>query len=336
MKEKTSSISIVMCTYNGARFVAQQLDSLLAQTRNADEIIVQDDGSTDGTQSILEAYAACHPEIHVYTNEAGRGVNANFFSAMQRATGDYLAISDQDDIWEPDKLKLQLAAIGNKLLCAGCSVPFATDDTEVRIDTRLPNYDLLRLLYIGGFSGHTMFFHRRLLELTPSLDQISPLRYYDVILSIVAAAHQSIVYLPQPLVHHRRHTDAASFARPTDNRLTIGNIARNAFHTLCLYRELRPEMRRRLKVHLAFLEAIRNDSHSSTQSVVAEAIQMLRLQTDGGIWNFMRLQAFCMKHCRQLFYAQQPRATFLLRLRGAYFPIACSEYFRYLSHKHKH
>lgn len=318
-------VSVVMCTYNGARFLREQLDSLLAQTRKADEIIVQDDGSTDDTWEILTTYAAAHPEIRLYRNEGERGVNHNFFSAMRRAGGDFIAISDQDDIWEPDKLERQLHAIGHRLLCAGLSRPFSSEGAAVRVDTRIPNYDLLRLLYIGGFSGHTILFRRRLLELMPRLDVISPLRYYDVILAMVAAAYESIAYIPQPLVNHRRYADAATYARPADNRLTPGNVWSNVVRTWRLYRELRPEMRRRLQGHYLFLSGLHSEAPA-----LQDTLRMLSLQTGGGVLCFLRLQWFCVRHADRLFYTRLPR-TWLTRLRAAYFPISCSEYFRYLT-----
>ena len=86
-------ISVVLCTYNGARYLAEQLDSIFAQTRKADEVLVQDDGSTDATWDILTRYAALHPEMRLLRNEGPHGVNANFYSAMRRATGDLLVIS---------------------------------------------------------------------------------------------------------------------------------------------------------------------------------------------------------------------------------------------------
>ena len=101
MSEKLEGlkISVVMCTYNGANYLCEQLDSLLAQTYPVHEIIVQDDGSQDNTWTIIEKYATRYPQIKPFHNESGlHGINGNFFSAMNRATGDYIAISDQDDI----------------------------------------------------------------------------------------------------------------------------------------------------------------------------------------------------------------------------------------------
>lgn len=122
-------VSVVVCTYNGERYVREQIDSIIAQTYPIHEIILQDDGSTDGTFDILCDYANRYANVTVWHNEAGKGVSRNFFSAMARATGDYIALSDQDDVWEKDKIEIQMEALlhdgKDKLLCFGRSVPFS-------------------------------------------------------------------------------------------------------------------------------------------------------------------------------------------------------------------
>ena len=150
-------ISVVVCTYNGERYLKEQLESILQQSYPVEEIIVQDDGSTDDTMQLLRDYAQRYPQIKVYNNDSGQhGINANFFSAMQRAKGDYIAISDQDDIWEPDKLRLQAEAIGDKLLCSGFSVPFSSDGFPVQVDMRRPCLHSLRNCYLSEMAAHTM------------------------------------------------------------------------------------------------------------------------------------------------------------------------------------
>lgn len=322
-------ISIVLCTYNGERFLAEQLDSLLKQTHPADEIIIQDDGSNDGTMQIATHYAHICPAIHLCSNPCERGVNNNFFSAIQRATGDYIAICDQDDIWVPNKLERQLETIGECLLCASRSHPFTTTGAPIWEDLRTPNYDLLRLLFVSGISGHTMLLSRKLLYKLPSLETISGLRYYDVILAMVAASYHSIVYIDEPLVHHRRYIEAASFYKPNDYKMNIQNILRNFWRTWRLYQELHPVMRTRLEGHLHFLRQI-----DSQEQALADAIHLLELMTNTSWWSIFRQQWFCIKHCDKLFYTPMPK-NFLTRLRGAYFPISCSEYFRYLSKKQR-
>lgn len=112
---KRASISIALCTYNGARFLEAQLDSYLTQTRLPDELIVCDDGSTDETLAILARFEkrASFP-VRIVRNEATLRPTKNFEKAIGLCTGELIATSDQDDVWLPDKLALGQAALAQE------------------------------------------------------------------------------------------------------------------------------------------------------------------------------------------------------------------------------
>lgn len=98
-------ISIAMATYNGAKFLREQLDSFSAQTRLPDELVVCDDGSKDATLAILDAFAATAPfAVRVIRNPENLGFKRNFEKAIALCQGDIIFISDQDDVWLADKL----------------------------------------------------------------------------------------------------------------------------------------------------------------------------------------------------------------------------------------
>lgn len=106
-------LSIVMCTYNGARYLQAQLDSLLTQTRPPDEIVISDDASTDASVAMLDAFALRAGdrgiEVRVSRHPSNMGFVDNFSSALRKATGDVVFLCDQDDIWRADKLALMEA-----------------------------------------------------------------------------------------------------------------------------------------------------------------------------------------------------------------------------------
>lgn len=322
-KNNGKSISVVMCTYNGERFIREQLDSILQQTVPADEIIIQDDCSTDHTYDILLEYAQKYPAIKIHQNPQNLGINTNFFSAISKAKGDFIAISDQDDIWNKYKLELQIKSIGKHLLCGGRSTPFSNGRSEVRIDMRTPNFDLLRWLFIGSISGHTMMFSRDLLKKMPEVSCIAPYRLYDAILGMTAASFNSIVYLEEELVKHRRHINAASYNKPTDNRMSFRNICRNIIRTWKFHQALKPEISRRLMGTHRFLQEI-----DSKEEVRKDALRMIELYTGKSFFDWLSLEIFCIKHYKQLFYSQVSGITGILR--AMYFPVSLSEYYRYL------
>jgi rhamnosyltransferase len=105
MNQRPESISVAMATYNGERFIREQLDSIAAQTRRPDEIVVTDDGSTDRTLEIVRRFARSAPfPVRVYCNERNLGYTQNFLKAARLCTGRWIAYCDQDDVWLPEKL----------------------------------------------------------------------------------------------------------------------------------------------------------------------------------------------------------------------------------------
>jgi glycosyltransferase involved in cell wall biosynthesis len=99
-------ISVAMCTYNGAQFVAEQLASIAAQTRLPDELVVCDDGSTDATVESVREFARTAPfVVRIFENEKNLGSTKNFERAIELCEGDFIAVADQDDIWLPEKLR---------------------------------------------------------------------------------------------------------------------------------------------------------------------------------------------------------------------------------------
>ena len=127
---KTSTISIAMCTYNGDRFLKQQTESFLNQSRLPDHVVICDDGSTDATRATLKEFARRSPfPVELRFNTTRLGVTRNFEQALSACTGDYIALCDQDD-WHPAKLQ-RLAA----MLDANPDAGFACSDAEL-IDKR--------------------------------------------------------------------------------------------------------------------------------------------------------------------------------------------------------
>lgn len=98
-------ISVAICTYNGAKFLPAQLESIASQSRRPDEIVICDDGSTDETESVIRQYASA-PVVVFFSNEQNLGSLKNFEQAVNLCSGDVIALSDQDDVWRKDKLEL--------------------------------------------------------------------------------------------------------------------------------------------------------------------------------------------------------------------------------------
>lgn len=142
----TPSLSIVLATYNGSRFLREQLDSVYSQTLQANEVLAVDDCSTDGTVAILEEYHQRYGLKYV-VNEHNLRVNANFERGVRMATGDYISLCDQDDVWFKEKseilynklfeLEREEIANGNVDGNGKCTTPIITSGRNIVVNSKL-------------------------------------------------------------------------------------------------------------------------------------------------------------------------------------------------------
>lgn len=203
------TVSVVMCTYNGEKYLREQLDSLIHQTLQPTEVILQDDGSSDHTIEIAHSY--CDKlNLKIYRNETNLGFSKNFESAISKATGDLIALCDQDDIWEKNKLELLANALGKASLIYSDSLLVDSNNASLNLlfSNRLkrhfgPSNTALNFLFSNVVAGHAMLFQKELVEdIIPFPNEI----YFDTWIAATAASKEGIVYLPIPLVRYRQHS----------------------------------------------------------------------------------------------------------------------------------
>jgi glycosyltransferase involved in cell wall biosynthesis len=212
-------VSIVVCTYNGARFVGEQLESILQQTYPNIEVIVGDDASTDETWEIIEAFKNKDQRITAYRNETNMGYNLNFSKACGSATGAYIAISDQDDIWEPSKIEMLLSKLEENpahMLVHGISARFEEMGKPHLGSLKKVNYiegnDMRKFFLLNIISGHSMLLRAELLNRAQPFPQKI---YYDWWLVAHACAAGDIVAVQKILTWHRMHdSNATGAAKP--------------------------------------------------------------------------------------------------------------------------
>lgn len=227
MPDSRPLISVALSVYNGARYLPQQLDSILAQRDVELEIVAVDDGSRDDSLAVLQTFAARDPRISVHPNPENLGLTRSFERAMSLCRGEFIAPSDQDDVWQPDKLARLLSAIGEHALVYGDSayMDAAGQPTGRRVSddlTMLHGTNPMQFVFANSASGHAMLLRRSLFERCRPLP---PAIYYDWSLAMFAAASGGIGYLDETLVQFRRHVQAysavgkAATARPADANL---------------------------------------------------------------------------------------------------------------------
>ncbi|HWZ04337.1 MAG TPA: glycosyltransferase [Mucilaginibacter sp.] len=200
-------VSIALCTYNGDRFLKQQLDTIVNQTYKNIEIIVVDDCSTDKTFEIIQDYASRFPQFKVYQNYQNLGFAGNFEHAMTLCQGELIALCDQDDIWDIQKIELQVTAIKDNVLIYHDSEFIHEDGSSMnkKMSDLMNLYkgnDPLPFLFFNCVSGHSILMKKVLLE------QALPLKkgyFHDWWLAYVATNAGEIDFIPRCLVQYRQH-----------------------------------------------------------------------------------------------------------------------------------
>lgn len=203
-------ISIAICTYNGEKYLREQLDTIVKQDYPHLEIIVVDDGSKDHTVAILKEYEVAYPFFKVYQNEQNLGYIKNFEKAISLCTGDLIALADQDDIWEMDKISLMVDEIKDHLLLYHNS-EFITEE-GLSMDRQMTD---IRNFYAGSdsrvfllencVSGHAMLFKKDLLNYFSAFDTNS---FHDWWIVYIATCNGTVGFMNDCLVKYRQHNNA--------------------------------------------------------------------------------------------------------------------------------
>ncbi len=213
-------ISVALCAYNGSCYLREQLDSIAAQTRLPDELVICDDHSCDETPKILEAFAARAPfPVRVYVNERNLGSTANFGRAIELCTGDVIALSDQDDMWQEQKLARFEAEFRSR---PGLGLIFSdaelVDENGLPLGHRLWQHTLTRrrrrsidagkafevLARGNSVTGATMAFLSSLRQLVLPIPESSYI-IHDGWIALIGSAVAELRALDEPLIQYRQH-----------------------------------------------------------------------------------------------------------------------------------
>lgn len=220
-------VSVVMCTYNGEKYLREQIESILNQTCPVYELIIQDDRSTDRTVEIVREYQQKDSRVKLFVNEQSLGFNYNFSTAFTRATGEYIASTDQDDIWRTDKIEVLMKHVEGYSLLFHNSQLFTTDITHSLGMKNASNvlYNPLFLLMKPYVPGHECFFSRtilpRFMEAVEKEHRIS----YDSLLMLAAVTCGPIRFINEALVYWRRHPQATSYLSSSHYSLLKGLVS---------------------------------------------------------------------------------------------------------------
>jgi glycosyltransferase involved in cell wall biosynthesis len=227
--------SIALATYQGARYLSQQLESFLNQVRPPDELCVSDDGSTDETLDVVRTFSSTAPfPVKLVVNPKRGGVNKNFENAVMHCTGDVILFSDQDDVWLPSHIERLVFPMERdaRIMAVASDSQFVDETLKISGGTqaqsdrfsnslltatmRLPRNQIELVLRQNLHSGHGMAFRRSLL---PLLVPFTATFMFDEWVLVLAATAGFITYVPEALTLHRQHRNQTMGARNKDLQL---------------------------------------------------------------------------------------------------------------------
>jgi glycosyltransferase involved in cell wall biosynthesis len=206
-------ISVCIATYNGEKYLAQQLNSILVQLAGQDEVIISDDGSTDGTLAIIKRYRANDPRIHLIEGPKN-GVIANFERAIIEAQGDFIFLADQDDVWLPTKTSEVVAFFeAHPTLDVVVSDLMIVDEALKPITASYFEYRKVRggffaTILKSGYIGAGMCFRKRMKERILPIPSNVPM--HDMWIGMLGETSKSSGFLAKPLTYYRRHDENVS------------------------------------------------------------------------------------------------------------------------------
>ncbi|MCJ7468603.1 MAG: glycosyltransferase family 2 protein [Maribacter sp.] len=226
-------VSVCMAVYNGERFIKEQIDSILPQLQPQDELIISDDGSVDDTLAIITAIK--DKRIRVF-NSNSHNIVQNFENALNKANGDIIFLSDQDDIWHPSKVEECLNYLHNNILVFSNLDVFSDDlsDTIKFYDSNRPKTGILRNIIKNHYIGATMAFKKKVLD--KALPFPKGIYMHDIWLALVAEVMGSTFFIEKPLIYYRRHENNASQTGETSSNPFLKKIGMRIVLTYNLIR----------------------------------------------------------------------------------------------------
>lgn len=204
-------LSVCIATYNGERFIKDQIDSILNEIGVGDEIVICDDCSTDGTLNFLEAYS--DPRIRVYKNSARLGHVRNFERAIYLAKGEYIFLSDQDDVWIPGRVRNMLDCIGSApgvfLVASNFDLIGSKGEElgEFRALGKVKRFRLAQVLSI--FVGRSPYYGCTFLLKRDALRYCLPIprniESHDIWIALILSTFGRVFNMGEPTLKHRIH-----------------------------------------------------------------------------------------------------------------------------------
>lgn len=233
-------IDILMATYNGEKYLREQLESILNQTESEFRLLISDDASKDSTREILNEYVQKDSRVIVFLQDKNLGIVQNFEYLMKKVESEYFMFSDQDDIWQKDKIKKSLTCIkqtSSDLVYTNLEVVNQNLETLEHsywhlkgFEKKIKNYNNFESLYLNNYiTGSTMLVKSKWIEKILPLPHKSNYILHDYWTALVVSKFGKMAYIEEPQVKYRQHQENRIGSKKRSNEISDFNQMRNLF-----------------------------------------------------------------------------------------------------------
>lgn len=202
------NVSVAMATYNGEKYIRQQIDSILSQLGKNDELVISDDHSKDATISIVRGYMEVDSRVKLYMNNE-KGVTSNFDNAIKHTKNEIIFLSDQDDVWKPEKVETIKSYYEKhpNIHMIMSDITVVDNDLNPTIDSfyayRGSRVGVLKNIIKNSYIGCAMSFRKELKTKILPIPRTVPM--HDMWIGLVADMNRSALLIPEKLIYYRRH-----------------------------------------------------------------------------------------------------------------------------------
>lgn len=228
-------ISVCIATYNGQKYIAAQLESILKQLSVNDEVVISDDSSTDRTVDVIKEFN--DNRVRLYEHNRSHNPVFNFENALKKTSGDIIFLSDQDDIWLDNKVKVMVKLLHSYDLVVCDCILIDEDETVLNdsfFELRGSGPGFIRNIYKNSYLGCCIAFKRHILEKALPFPKAIPM--HDMWLGMIGELFGKTYFCREQLVKYRRHGNNFS---PTLGKNTYSVAQKFRFRLIILYYTIR-------------------------------------------------------------------------------------------------
>ena len=237
--EKTK-VDILLATYNGEKYLKEQLDSILSQSYSNFRLLVSDDCSCDTTKKILQEYKEKDNRIILYFQKKNLGVIKNFEFLLEKVENEYYMFSDQDDIWKKDKIKKSIEKIQEtnsdlvytdlEVVDENLNITYSSYWKLKGLYKKIKKYNNFESLYLNNFiTGCTMISKKELIEKVLPLPTTSKYVLHDYWIALIISQNRKIAYIEEPLIKYRQHKNNKIGSKKKTDEITKLDEIRKLF-----------------------------------------------------------------------------------------------------------